>query len=387
MSTFASSCRVMISTLLVLLMAFPAVAQTRGSAEGQLVRARDRFDYGDYADAVRILRRLIDEGRLTSEQQLVEAHRLLGVSLYYMNDHEESRAAFVRLLSIEPDFRLDPFFHPPRLVEFFDAVRADNEALLAPLRDQRRRLEEQRRLEEDARRRLLEEEERRRLIRQRELEPSGQDEMLLERVISNHTYAVNWLPFGAGQFQNQQQAKAIGLATAQIIMGSASILSYAVVASAPRCVEVDLPRGSSGEPLQTETRCGIPDESMNLVRNMERMKWMTGVAFWGLVVYGVVDAHRHYQPYKVISERRVSPPSAIEDAAESPSNGNDSDFDAANPTSGDQSVSMSNTPVSSSRPSYASGPTDKQVFPTPVKLTLSPWFSSSTAGAALTIRF
>ncbi len=359
----------------LLLSAGPAAAQPRGSAEAQLVRARDRFDYGDYADAVRIVRRLLDEGRLTSEQQLVEAHRLLGVSLFYAGDEEEARAAFVRLLSIEPDFRLDPFFHPPKLVEFFDAVRADNEALLAPLRDQRRLLEEQRRLEEEARRRLLEEEERRRLARRRRQEPAGEADMIVERVISNHTYVVNWLPFGSGQFQNQQPTKGAALATAQIITGAASVLGFAVVASASRCIEVDLPAGSAGEDDREKiVQCGIPPDSENLVRNMDRMKWVTGVMFWSLVGYGIIDAHLHYQPYKVVSERRIEAPR--------PPDGEEAE------TTGEGTSTGTDDPSRPSTRLDADPPRDHPRTPRALlDFGVSPWLSPDGAGAALTIRF
>jgi tetratricopeptide (TPR) repeat protein len=328
--------------------ALPEEAAARATADAQLVRARDRFDYGDYADAVRILRRLLDEGRLVSGPQLVEAHRLLGVSHYYLGDEDACRGAFVRLLSIEPDYRLDPFFHPPKLVEFFDSVKAENEALLAPLRDQRRLLEEQRRLEEEARRRLLEEEERRRLERQRRMDPPGETDIVVERIVTHHTYIVNWLPFGAGQFQNEDQVKGIGLATAQVVTGAASVLGFAIVASAERCYDEEIPSNTAGdlERPRTVRRCGIPPESLNMVETMNRVKWIAGGMFWALVGYGIVDAHLNFQPFKVVSEQRIR----LDPADEISAGGARGDL-------------------------------------TDLQLQLSPWLSPDTLGAQIVLRF
>ncbi|MFW5878889.1 MAG: hypothetical protein ACOCVR_03635 [Myxococcota bacterium] len=365
-----------------LVLAAPLMAQPRSEVEAQLVRAKDRFDYGDYADAVRILRRLIDEGRLASEQQLVEAHRLLGVSLFYCDEMEESRAAFVRLLSIQPDFRLDPFFHPPKLVEVFDQVRAENESLLQPLRDQRRRLEEQRRLEEEARRRLLEEEERRRLERRR-LASNG-DDRIVERVVSNHSYVVNWLPFGAGQIQNGHRAKAVGLATAQVITGVASILGYAVVEAAPQCRSVTVPAGAEGEPEQSWVECGVPPESVNMVRNMERVKWVTGAMFWGLVTYGIIDAHVHYRPTEIISERRLR----LEPAPQIIPVGRGGEDDRSDDGEEDQTSTDRPTDPRSNieQPRYPSSSLAAGRRTTP-RMRLSGWVGPGGAGAGLTLRF
>ncbi len=339
----------------------PAPALARSSTEAHLQRARDRFDYGDYDGAIRVLRRLLDEGLLVSDSQLVKAYRLLGVSLYYRGEKSDARAAFVRLLSIEPDYRLDPFFHSPRLVEFFDEVRSENEALLAPLRAQRKRLQEQRRLEEEAVRRLLEEEDRRRAAREERLQ--GDADLVVERVVANHIYIINWIPFGAGQLQNDQAAKAIGLATAQVITGAASILCYAFVASAPRCQDVIVSGNSPGEPERPEQICGIPPESVNLVRNMERVKWVSGALFWGLVGYGIIDAHLHFEPQRVLSERTIR----------------------RQPLEETKDREQGSEPAPRNQPLHD----ESASIPSSVKrsLAVSPWLMDGGAGALVTLRF
>lgn len=294
-----------------LLLALSVLAALAGAAPARAVapdlelkRARDRFEYGDYADAAKLARKLIDDGRLASEDQLVEAYRVLGLALFYQDKKDEARSAFVSLLSIEPDYRLDPFFHPPRVVEFFDKVKAQNEALLAPIREQKQRIAEEKRRQEEARQRLLQEEARR---REAQAKGDGDPPRILQRTISNHEYLVNWVPFGAGQFQNGETIKGGLLAAGEAISGIASVVGFAVVANLQRCETFAVPSGAIGEVQQTTTRCGIPPESVNLAQNMDRVKWVAGGLFWGLVVYGIVDAHLNFQHFVVVEEKPVEP--------------------------------------------------------------------------------
>ena len=52
----------------------------------------------------------------------------------------------------------------------------------------------------------------------------------------------------------------------------------------------------------------MPADSVSLARTMDRVKWIAGGAFWGLVVYGIVDAHLHYQHTVVLSQQPIDVP-------------------------------------------------------------------------------
>jgi hypothetical protein len=106
------------------------------AAPPELKRARDRFEFGAWADAAGTLRQLLASGKKLTD------------------------------------------------VEFFDAVRRDNEPALAPLREQKRALREQERLADEARRRLLAEEQAR----------SGPPTRLLR--VQERLYLFNWMPLG-----------------------------------------------------------------------------------------------------------------------------------------------------------------------------------------------
>ena len=260
----------------VLLLAL-LVASPGGDA---LKRARDRYEFGAWADAAGAVRELLASHPDLSEAEQLEAYRILGLSEYQLGDRPQARTAFVHLLSIDPDFRLDPFLVPPPIVEFFDGVRREREPELAPLREQRRQLKEQQRLAEEARRRLLAEEQTR----------TGPPAKILR--VEEHVYLFNWLPLGAGQFQNGDGTKGIVVASAEVVFGLVNIgaiLVHNQIASdrSRYCTVRDTVNCSSPP---------IPDSDRRLLDTIDMVKYVSAGLFWAVYAYGVIDAHRNYVP-------------------------------------------------------------------------------------------
>jgi tetratricopeptide (TPR) repeat protein len=181
------------------------------AAPPELKRAKDRFEFGAYAEAAGALRQLLSGSPTLADAEAVDAYRMLGIAEYQLGDKLAARAAFVNLLSFDPDYALDPFLVPPPIVEFFDAVKKEHEPTLGPLRERRRELREQQRMADEARRRLLTEE-------QSRTGPPGKIVRVEERV-----YLFNWMPLGAGQFQNGDRAKGAAIAAGQIVLGLVNV--------------------------------------------------------------------------------------------------------------------------------------------------------------------
>lgn len=249
------------------------------AAPPELKRAKDRFDFGAYADAAGILRQMLAHQPQLAPEEGVEAQRMLGISEYQLGDRAAARAAFVNLLSYEPDYALDPFLVPPPIVEFFDAVKKEYEPVLAPLRERKRELADQQRLADEARRRLLAEEAAR----------AGPPQKIVR--IEQRVYMFNWLPLGAGQFQNGERAKGTAIAAGQLVLGMvniAAIVAHNQIANdgARTCV--------SGQP-----GCSNPpytDSDRVLLGQIDAVKYASAGLFWLLYAYGVWDAHRHFVP-------------------------------------------------------------------------------------------
>ncbi|BDG06582.1 tetratricopeptide repeat protein [Anaeromyxobacter oryzae] len=257
------------------------------AAPAELKRAKDRFEFGAYADAAGALRHLLAGEPDLTDDEAVDAYRMLGISEYHLGDLPQARAAFVNLLSYDPDYALDPFLVPPPIVEFFDRVKKEHEPALAPLRERRRALRQQQRLADDAKRRLLAEEAAR----------TGPPTKVVR--VQERLYLFNWMPLGAGQFQNGQRAKGTAIAAGQIAMGLVNITAILVhnqIAkdAARTCV--------SGQP-----GCSNPpytDSDRRLLGNVEAVKYVSAGLFWALYAYGVWDAHKYFVP---IVETEMTP--------------------------------------------------------------------------------
>jgi len=249
------------------------------AAPPDLKRAKDRFDFGAYADAAAILRQMLSHKPELTPAEAVDAQRMLGISEYQLGDKAAARAAFVSLLSYEPDYALDPFLVPPPIVEFFDGVKKEYEPVLAPLRERRRELAEQQRLADEARRRLLAEEAAR----------AGPPQKIVR--IEQRVYMFNWLPLGAGQFQNGERAKGTAIAAGQLVLGLVNV--SAIVAH--NQIANDRTRTCiSGQP-----GCSNPpysDSDRRLLAQIDAVKYTSAGLFWLLYAYGVWDAHRHFVP-------------------------------------------------------------------------------------------
>jgi tetratricopeptide (TPR) repeat protein len=245
----------------------------------ELKRAKDRFEFGAYAEAAGALRQLLSASPALSEAEAVDAYRMLGIAEYQLGDKLAARAAFVNLLSYEPDYALDAFLVPPAIVEFFDSVKRENEPALAPLRARRRELREQQRLADEAKRRLLVEE-------QARTGPPSKIVRVEERV-----YLLNWMPLGAGQFQNGDRATGTAIAAGEIVLG---LVNVATIVLHNQIAEDRASTCVAGQP-----GCSRPpysDATRSTLATVDAVKYVSAGLFWALYAYGVWDAHRKFVP-------------------------------------------------------------------------------------------
>jgi tetratricopeptide (TPR) repeat protein len=252
-----------------------------------LKRAKDRFEFGQYADAAGTLRRFLATDPRLTDDEAVEAYRMLGISEYQLGDQAQARTAFVNLLSRDPDYALDPFLVPPAIVEFFDRVKRENEPALAPLRERRRMLREQQRLADEAKRRLLAEEQAR----------AGPPTKVVR--VQERLYLLNWIPLGAGQFQNGERAKGTAIAAGQI---AAALVNIGAILFHNQLAQDRSRTCISGQP-----GCSQPpysDSDRELLGRVDTVKYVSAGVFWALYAYGVWDAHRHFVP---IVETEIAP--------------------------------------------------------------------------------
>jgi tetratricopeptide (TPR) repeat protein len=217
-----------------------------------LERAQRNFKTKDCQSAVPILKDLLyPQPQLTRGSELCEAHIVLGACHYELGRRDDAKDEFEKCLAIDPNKTIEPLIYTESQVRLFDETRKDVEA----------------RIERDRKLRELEEE-RERLRR------------LVEntRNFESRTWGVNFVPFGAGQFQNGHRTKGILVATGQGVTGVASLGVFLYLA------------GTYG--LEAK----VPLEDAAGVRRLQQIEVGTGIAFLAIYAYSVVDGILNFKP-------------------------------------------------------------------------------------------
>jgi len=233
--------------------AAPAQASPSAAPALQLDRGRDSFKRGDWQSAIEVINVLLyPELQLARKEQVVEAHILLGAAYYQTGNRERAREEFQRALEIEPEQSIGSRLYTEGAIRLFDETKTD-------LRIAREREDEKRR------------------VAQRLAEIEAYKKSLI--VYETHPYYVNFVPFGAGQFQNQQRGKGIFFAASQAVTGGVSAGIFLYLASKYGLVSSD-----------------VPFEEGPIVRRLQEIEIAAGAAFLGLYAWGVVDSLLHYKP-------------------------------------------------------------------------------------------
>jgi hypothetical protein len=101
-------------------------ANAPSDAAAALVRAGAAYEYGDLNQVVESARYITEGSLPATQEQQVQAFRLLGIGLYLTNRPLGAEAAFSELLRKEPRARLDPTTTRPEIVAFFESLRHQN---------------------------------------------------------------------------------------------------------------------------------------------------------------------------------------------------------------------------------------------------------------------
>jgi hypothetical protein len=259
-------CAPLILSLLLLQATTPAAS----SAAEDLERGGVAFARGEYARTIEILGPLLyPEPRLEQEGQIAQAHRMLGVSHLFERQNAQAAEEFRRLLQLRPDYRMDPLLDPPLVVDFFNNVLKQQESALADLARKRKEADD-----EEARRRG--------------------PPVLLERRIVRNSFAVSFLPFGAGQFQNGQRGKGWIFLGAESVFGAVSVAAlttnFALYGARPRLTCITAPAGLVTAGDNGCSPGQVPNGDRDRSQLILKVQMVSGALFFATAVWGVIDA-------------------------------------------------------------------------------------------------
>jgi hypothetical protein len=260
--------------LTVLLVATAAAAQKPVDPATEFAAARRAYEQKRYPDVIARLRPLIYPNILvTSEEQVVDAHKLLAISLLMSGDREAAKKEFVSLLGYRPDYVLDPGADPPAAAPFLEAVRRELDQRTRAARDQRVRDEERRRLEE--------------LLARRPVVYVDRP-TVVERIVDRRSRFPLYIPFGYGQFDNGQRGKGWFFLGAESALLGATIATFAVY------------QAGQGDWRRSD---------QNTIRALQWSNAVCGGAFVAVALWGIIDAVRNAPPRESVSTRPPQPAS------------------------------------------------------------------------------
>ena len=227
-------------------------ASAHATPAQDLAAARDAFRVAAYDKAVPLLDLLLyPDAKLASTEDLVEAHVLLAVCQFEVGNQRNAAKEFEEALYLDLELDLDTLLFSEEAVEFFDEIK--------------KRVTEK--AAQDARVREL-------------AEKSDRLQKALENlvVIQRRPYWINFLPLGAGQFQNGQTNKGTAFFISEAVLGGTSMGIF---------VWQWQKFGFGGQ---------VPRDEASLVRRMQQVQIGTGLVALGLMAWGIVDALVNYEP-------------------------------------------------------------------------------------------
>lgn len=286
----------------LLLAALPAGAQVAPEREVELVRSL--YEVGKYREALDRAVEAMGRANFTDEQRRV-LHEVAGLSAFNLKDGRAASAHFLQLLQLDPDHQLDPFAVAPPAIRAFEQVRKDNAEPLARVRQQLAlKLEQERREAAERERARLEDEERRRRL-------ALLSSTVTVRTVEKRSLWLNFVPFGAGQFQQGRTEWGVTFAVSEAVLGLTSIIAYFAINALYETYTITLTDRLTpdGTGRYTTTIRRIPDARQTTYRVWNALKYATGIAFYAAWVGGVTEALVHHQP-EVVTETQqpVAPP-------------------------------------------------------------------------------
>jgi hypothetical protein len=223
----------------------------RSTPSDDLDKAREAYRNGQYGVALPMFNALLypPPPRLASPRELTDAYVALGVCRFETGDVVGAKREFEQALALDPSSTIDPL-----IVSDQNVRQAFNETKLDMRARERDEAEAKHRAE----------------LRQIRNGMVG---------VEPHSLVVALLPFGLGQFQNNEMVKGTVFAASEGVtfVGSLAIWYYLVNEYGIRSTHV-------------------PYDDASTVRHLQQVEIGSGIAFLGLWLWGAIDAYRHYKP-------------------------------------------------------------------------------------------
>ncbi len=257
--------------VVAVVLALVMLAGTAAATPGQdLDRGRDAYRNQDWDSAYKTLNALLYPTiELARQEDVWEAYVLLGAAAYQLGNRARAIDEFQKALQIDAERTITTNTHRAEVVQLFEDTKEKFRDRLAREAERRAQAERERRLREY-------------------LDTVG--------VYETNSFGVNFIPFGVGQFQNKQPRKGYLFLGGQVLTGGTSLVTFIYLAG-------KYGLSSNQVPLKDGPR----------VRQLQQIEIGTGVAFFALYAWGVVDAMINYKSTRLVKgDDSLIPPDLLD---------------------------------------------------------------------------
>ena len=256
----------MFRRLLLSFLLYSGLASAQVQENVRFSEGVNAYLYGDYPNTIAQLQPLIEPDVLLEPDDAAKAYEYLGLSFYFLEDKEHAKEYFSRLIRLRPDWELDPVLVPPTAITFYNDIHRKMEAELSR---QREALELLKRREAERRMR------------------ANTREIIIED--RKNSLFVACMPFGLGQFQNDQPILGTLFLSSEIIAIGLSMGFF---------MSVESMRLSNGF---------YEHEKYERAQQLQTAQLISGGVAVGLMIGGVIQALYAYRETKVF-QRKVTEP-------------------------------------------------------------------------------
>lgn len=276
--------------------------------EREVETVRANYNASNYPECLKRAQEALRSANLSDEQR-VEISKYAGLSASNLGDKGLADKYFLQLLQLNPDYVLDPFAVAPPVIKDFEELRKKNSDGLSLVRKQlalraaeaqreaeKKKAEEKKRAEEELNRLRL-----------------AATEVTV-RTVEKHSFLVNFVPLGAGQFQQRRYGWGIAFASAEALLTLTSMVAFFNIESMfeEHTEVLDnrlLEDGTIGQVNLIVRR--IPKERQAEAKTWNVVKMAAGIAALGVAVAGIIEAVIHHQD-EVVTVTKEKPSSLTE---------------------------------------------------------------------------
>ncbi len=108
---------------------FSFLALQAQSSTADILQVKFYYDAVEFEKAISTGKEILTSGQPFAPDELLFLHRYVALSYYNVGQVDSARTHFLSLLSVDPGYELDPVTVSPKIIDFFNDIKKDYQAL------------------------------------------------------------------------------------------------------------------------------------------------------------------------------------------------------------------------------------------------------------------